>query len=204
MKWVFQFLRATLVGGLLFLVPITVLVLLLDKAFALAHKVVGPLAAALPVESVLGLQTPKLLAIGLIVVGCFGAGLLARTARIKAWVEVLETSVLSLFPGYEFLKGTGESLLGVTSKGSFAAVLVRLDDSQQLGFCVEVLDSGLVAVFIPDAPNPRSGAVHILTADRVQALNLPMTSVLKCLKRFGAGSNELLRTLSTGGASATK
>jgi uncharacterized membrane protein len=64
MKPMLRFLRATLVGGVLFLAPIVVLAMILEKAMALAHQFVGPVAAHIPVESVLGLRTPRFLAIG--------------------------------------------------------------------------------------------------------------------------------------------
>ncbi len=157
-----------------------------------------PLAARIPVESVVGLRTPRLLAIGAIVVFCFLAGLFARTALARKIVHVLETAVLSKVPGYEFLKGTGESILGVAKEGAYPVVFVRFDDTWQIGFQVEKLENGLVAVFVPDAPNPRSGAVHFLTPDRVKPANIPLASALQCLKRLGAGSKALLRGLSVG------
>jgi uncharacterized membrane protein len=63
MKGSIQFLRTTVIGGLLFLVPIVVLAVVLKNAFILAHKVVEPLAANLHID--LGLHTPRLLAIAL-------------------------------------------------------------------------------------------------------------------------------------------
>ena len=62
MKPLFLFLRTTLVGGLLFLMPVVALVVVLGKALAVARQVVAPLAEHLPVHSVIGLRTPMLLA----------------------------------------------------------------------------------------------------------------------------------------------
>ena len=45
MKKFGHFLRTTLVGGILFLVPIVVLIIVLSKALAIAHKLVDPIAA---------------------------------------------------------------------------------------------------------------------------------------------------------------
>ena len=89
MKPLLHLLRTTLVGGLLFLVPIIVLVVVLGKALALAHKLVAPLAEHLPVHSVIGLRTPMLLAVAIIVLFCFLAGVLARTALAKKLVRSL-------------------------------------------------------------------------------------------------------------------
>jgi uncharacterized membrane protein len=132
MKPTLQFLRTTLAGGVLFLVPIIVLIVILGKAAAIAYKLVDPLAARLPFESLIGLRTPVALVIGLIVL---------------------------------------------------------------FGFLVERLENGSVAVFIPGAPNPYSGAVYFMTADRVRPAAVPPAAAMKCLKRLGAGSNALLRCL---------
>ena len=196
MKRILKFLRTTLVGGILFLVPIMVMVVVVGKALTFVHKVVDPLAAHLPVESVIGLKTPMLLAIAVIVLFCFLAGFFARTLFAKKIISHLETSVLSNVPGYEFLKGMGESTLGVEKERAYPVVLARFDDTCQTGFQVDTLDNGLVVVFIPDAPNPQTGAVHFMTADRVTPIGVPPAAALKCLKRLGAGSNALLRGVS--------
>jgi hypothetical protein len=51
MKKFGHFLRTTVVGGIFFLVPIIVLIIVLNKALAIAHKLVDPIAARLPFES---------------------------------------------------------------------------------------------------------------------------------------------------------
>ena len=193
MKRLIQFLRTTLVGGLLFLVPIVVLVVVVGKALAVVHKILDPLAEHLPVHSIIGLRTPMLLAGGVIVVFCFFAGLFARTSAAKGLVRRLEAAVLSSVPGYEFLKGMGESMLGVEKSGAYPVVLARFDDSWQIGFQIEVLENGFLVVFLPGAPNPQSGAVYLMTPERVTPAGVPPAATLKCLKRLGAGSNALLR-----------
>ena len=198
MKKLLQFVRTTLVGGLLFLVPIVVLVMILGKALAVAHKLADPLAARFPVESVVGVRTPLLLAIVLLVFFCFLAGFLARAALARKMVRGLEAAVLSKVPGYALLKSVSESLLGVEPQGAFPVVLARLDDTWQIGLRVEELDNGLVAVFVPDAPNPQSGAVVFLTPDQFKPTDIPLAAALKCLKHHGAGSNALLRGLPVG------
>jgi len=202
MKNLLRFLRTTLVGGILFLVPLVVLVVVLEKALALAHKVVDPLARHLPTDSPIGLQTPMLLAIALMVLFCFLAGFLARTALAQSIVRGLESSVLSHLPGYEFLKGMGESMLGVEDQAVRPVVLVRFDDTWQFGFQIEVLENGLVSVFVPDVPDARAGSFYVVTADRVSLLAVPKARVMKSLKRFGAGAGELVGGLSMGGPPA--
>jgi uncharacterized membrane protein len=194
-KPLFQFVRTTLAGGILFLVPIIVLVIILGKALALAHRLIGPLAEHVPVESVLGLRMPVLLAIAVIVLFCFLAGLLARTALAIRMVHALEVSVLAKVPGYGLLKSVSQSLLAVEPQGAYSVVLARLDDAWQIGLRIEELENGLVAVFIPDAPNPQSGAVVFLAPDQFKPTDIPLAAAFKSLKHLGAGSNALLRGL---------
>ena len=198
-KRILKFLRTTLVGGLLFLAPIVVLGIVLGKALALAHKIVDPLAERLPVESVIGLRTPMLLAGGVIVLFCFLAGFFARTVLARKLVSGLEGAVLSNVPGYEFLKRMGESMLGVEKQAKHQTVLARPGNAWQIGFVIERLENGLVAVFIPSAPSPHSGAVFFLTLDRIQVVDVPEARALKCLTRHGAGADTLLRGVAIGG-----
>jgi uncharacterized membrane protein len=200
MKRILKFLRTTLVGGILFMVPGIVLVIILEKALVLTHKFVDPLAEHIPVHSVIGLRTPLFLAIGLLVLICFFAGFFARTALAQKIVRGLEGAVLANLPGYEFLKRMGESMLGVEREGAYPAVLLRFDDSWQIGFRIEALENGLVAVFIPGVPNANSGGVYLMSPDRVSPIGVQPARMLKCLKRLGAGSSKLLRGLAIGSA----
>ena len=192
MKGILKFIRTSLVGGILFLLPIIVVAIIAGKALAIAHKIVGPLAAHLPEDSVFGLDMPKLLAIGLIVLFCFLAGVFARTALAQKGIIWLETALLSNLPGYEFFKNLSANLLGDENKPTYPVILARIEDAWQLAFLIERLKGGLVAVFVPDAPSPQSGSVYFMTEDRFRLTDLPASPVLKCLKRYGLGSNALL------------
>ena len=54
-----------------------------------------------------------------------------------------------------------------------------------------------VVVMTPSSPNPWSGMVHIIAAERVQHLNLPITAYMENVERFGQGTNELLAAASS-------
>jgi uncharacterized membrane protein len=201
MKGVLRFMRATLAGGLLFLVPIVVLTAILGRAFEFARKIVAPLANLIPAETVLGVGLAKLLAIGFVVFICFLAGVIARSSLARKLVAWLELAILSNLPGYEFLKGMGEGALGAERSSAQQVVLANFEEAWAIGFLIERLDNGFVAVFIPDVPKPRSGAVHLMTSDRVQVVDVPPLAVLKCLKRLGTGSNALFGKLAIAGKS---
>ena len=74
-----NFLKTTLVGGLFFLLPLGLTVMIVGKVIGAISKVVVPVAELLPFQSVVGLKSPDILAIVLLLAVCFLAGLLAKT-----------------------------------------------------------------------------------------------------------------------------
>jgi uncharacterized membrane protein len=193
MKALTRFVRDTIVGGVLFLVPIMVLLAILGKAHAISSKIVLPLAQRLPSEFVAGLSTPRLLAILLIVLFCFVAGLFARTALARRLADSLEDTVLARIPGYTLTKGMVESMAGTDRGIAREAILVRIEDAWQIGFLVERVEPGHVAVFVPGSPDPMSGSAYILTEDRIKSLDLPIKAALDCVRGAGKGSGAMLR-----------
>jgi uncharacterized membrane protein len=192
MRSLAKLLRTTVVGGALFLAPFAILVILLEKVFEILRRVINPLAEWLPFESLIGLKTPWILAILLLVMVCIVAGLFARTALAKRLVGWLETALLSNLPGYSFMRTVGEEYAAGTPTSTHQSVLIRLDDSFQLGFLVERLNSGHVVVFVPGAPKPWNGDVLVVEESRVTLLDPSSKTAVKCLQQLGSGTGRLV------------
>ena len=187
-------LKTTLIGGVMFLAPLVVLMIIIGKALGIAEQVIAPLADHLPVASVLGLRTPWLLAVGVILAFCFFAGLLARTSVAKRFVSWLESAILGNLPGYALMKRMGDEFAGAEGSQDLPVVFARIEEAWQLAFLVERIEGGHVAVFVPGAPSPWSGSMYFMTEDRIRPTTVPVKDALKCIRRVGMGANELLRT----------
>lgn len=111
MKNILRFLRATIVGGIVFLVPVIVLTIVIGKALTIARTVVRPLSKMIPVETIAGVALARLLAIMAIVIFCFLAGLFAKTAAARKMISWMENALLSNLPGYSVMEGMGESAI---------------------------------------------------------------------------------------------
>ena len=89
MKAISHFLRITVLGGVLFLTLIVVLAFILGKAFDLARRGLKPMATIIPDRFVSGVTMEAILAIVLIAILCFLAGLFAepgpRSASWPSW-----------------------------------------------------------------------------------------------------------------------
>ncbi len=193
MKNFIQMIRVTLVGGVLFIVPFVLLILVLDKALDLIRVVINPMSEKLLVETTLGLGATKVIAIILLVILCFAAGLFARTDIAKRVVAWIETTLLSNLPGYSFMKNVGEEASGAGATEQYQSVLVRFDDSSQIGFLVERLESEQAVVFIPGSPNPWSGSTRILDEDRITLIDKATNSSIKVIQKLGAGTSNLIK-----------
>lgn len=192
MKKLVHMFRATIVGGMLFIVPFVLLVLVIGKALELLRAIVNPIAEKLPFEFMIGLETPSLLSIFLLLLLSFAAGLFARTSIAKSVVNWLETTLLSDLPGYSFMKNMGDEAAETGPTQQYQSVLARFDDAWQIGFLVERLEGGRVVVFIPGSPSPWSGSVFIFDEDRITLIDEATNASIKVLKKMGAGTSGLV------------
>ena len=76
-----KFLLTTVLGGVLFLIPFVLVVVLLGKGFRIMRTVAGKVDLLLPVDSVVGLPIVDVLAVLFLISCCFIAGLAARSSR---------------------------------------------------------------------------------------------------------------------------
>ena len=191
MKTIAQFVRTTIVGGLFFLAPFVVLIVILAKAFDYAKKGLNAVLVHIPAASDLSAGAATALAIALVALVCLLAGLVARTVTAQRVIDTLESSVLSKIPAYDYLKQESASALGVAQITELPVVFVPMEGGWQLGVQTEALSDGLISVFVPGAPNPHSGSVFFFSADTVRPAGIKLVAALNCLRQCGAGASAL-------------
>lgn len=190
-----NFIKTTTIGGLVFMVPIVVIIMILGKAFELMLKVARPIDRLIPIESIGGIAFANLLALLAILVICFVAGVIARSSLAKKFYQTIDSGLL-VIPGYAFIKAYTDSMkLGQAEAKSMQPVLVRFDDYSQLGFEVERLDNGQVVIYLPGAPDPWSGTVAYVDANRIKKLELSASEAISNVRRLGRGSQTFQKKL---------
>jgi uncharacterized membrane protein len=188
-----KLIRTTFIGGVVFLIPIAIFLAVIGQGLKIADKAAKPVAAVLPVNMIGGVAVAEVLAIVLLLLICFMAGLLARLALARKAVDALEVNVLSRLPAYALLKTKTQSMLSPDDIEGMSVVVMRFDDSWQIGFEIERIEGGKVVLFLPGSPDPWSGAVCIAEEGRVTPLDLPVAAVAQMVRRLGRGANEALR-----------
>lgn len=188
-----SFLKATLVGGLMFLVPVVLLALVLRHALQFAGKIAKPLAAVLPVSHVGGVAVATIIAVALLLFIAFLAGLVSRTSPGRRVTHWFEESILGGMPQYRMVKSLAEGLSQIEGGTGMQPVLMRGDEGWMLGYQMEELPNGWRVIFLPASPTPMSGNVIYVEASRVRPLDLSMREAMQLVKRLGIGSAEKLR-----------
>src|SRR5262245_51393870 len=181
------FLKATLAGGLLFLLPLVLVAVLAGHAIEYVKKVVPPLSKGLHLQDKLGPTEETIIAAVLLLLIAISAGLIARTRAGKGVIGWSERTILGSLPQYQLVKGMTSGLAQLEGDTGLTPALVDIEEGWQIGYLLEPVGDGWVAVFLPQAPTPMSGNVMYLPAARVRKLDITMAQAMALVRHLGIG-----------------
>jgi len=189
--------RTTIAGGMLFLLPLILIIILLSKGLKIAERLSQPVVNAIGVKTVGGVAFGTLVAIAAMILISFFAGLLARTRLGQAAYSRLESSILAILPQWRMARGFVQSF-DSESSSDVEVVLVPTDAGWCLGFVLEKPAGDWWPVFIPGAPQWTSGSVSYARSEQVHHTGLSAAEAILLMRRCGVGSaniQELLASL---------
>jgi len=126
MKSWLNFIKRTVLGGVIFIIPAVIVVIALGKLIGVLKTVAKALSPLIGIQSFGGRLFLDILAFTLAVVLCFVAGLLAKWATAKRVRERLDRWLFNIIPGYAFVKGYADSLRQTEElSATFLPVIVR-------------------------------------------------------------------------------
>ena len=190
MKAFTKFLKVTLVGGFLVVLPVWLSLLLLLKAIGSALKLLQPIAKMVPQQIV----HPDMVALCLLIAICFAVGLLTRTRFGREIGDWLDEHVLGRIPGFRLIRGMIRQFAGKRGEQSFQPALVEIEEALVPAFIVEKHADGQFTVFVSSSPTPMAGSIYILQPERVHPVDVPLHKAIVCVTKWGAGAAEM-RTL---------
>jgi uncharacterized membrane protein len=147
----------------------------------------------------------SLLALGLAGLLITGVGVLAQYyigMRMIEWLDTLMMNVPLLNKFYGAIKQVNEAFAG--NKNSFKTVVlvefprpgsysVGFITSETQGEVLQKAGANLVSVFIPTTPNPTSGFLILVPAERVTKLDMSVADGIKYIVSLGSISPEHLK-----------
>ncbi|MCH4822942.1 hypothetical protein ML462_07120 [Gramella lutea] len=178
--------RALIVGGLLFLFPLVVLIVIVIKAINMVRPVVHKMATSLGIETIFGTATIGLLGIIFILIVCFISGYLIHLGLLKKWNSSFEETIYTLFPPLRRLKFRLFSEDKDTDE-EWISILLKRDDSFNIAFITYKSENGIMSIFIPDAPEISNGEVILMPESKCVYHRIPRQQAMKLLLRFGKG-----------------
>ena len=190
------FIRTTLLGGTLVVLPIVILILVFNWLYEFIADKLRPITNII-------LETAKMqefgaaaLALAIILILFFLVGLIIRTNIGRVFFEFFENKTLSKLPLYKIIKETTIQLMGSNRTLFKNVALVRLfgNDTQITAFVTEKYDDGSCTVFVPSGPIPSAGFIYHVNKENVKIINYPVHKAMKTIFSLGAGSKELLNS----------
>jgi len=187
MRTLTAFLKMTLVGGLLVVLPLWLSLLLLFKAVKGALALLMPIAKLVPEKFV----HHDIVALCLLILICFGVGLLIRTRVGRLIGDWLEQHLLGKIPGFLLIRGMVRQFAGKKEEQSFEPALVEIEEALVPAFIIEKHPDGQFTVFVSSSPTPMAGAIYILQPERVHPVDVPLRKAMVCVTKWGAGAAEM-------------
>lgn len=187
------FFRTTFIGGLVALLPISMVIILLRWIINMIERNLGPLIDLVTdTDSRLYMLALYVIAIIIIFLVFFSIGLIIQTRWGKFLNKQLEKKYLMKIPGYKLARETVSQFFGKNRSFFKEVVIVDLFNSGTLmtGFITDE-QGEIITVFVPTGPNPTSGNIYHVPKDKVLRTNAPVDLGMKTIISCGAGSSEV-------------
>jgi uncharacterized membrane protein len=195
MKRLIEFIKTTAIGGLVVIIPMTILTVALGDTLKKLIKVTQPLTENMPF-SPLANSILAVLIVALVVIAIFFlAGLLLNTFWGKVAKNWIETKIFERIPMYSTVKGLTQSFAGIESS-DFPAAEVDLygSNSRVIGIVVEQLPDDRLMVYIPISPLVTVGQLYIVPKDCVRELDASLLNTIECITQMGIEAGKLYKT----------
>jgi uncharacterized membrane protein len=187
MTGILRFIKTTITGGLLFLLPLSLILIVLGRAIRWLRPLMRPLVDALDVDTIAGVTVLTALCILALAVMCFLAGLIIALDKNRKIRKAVEEIVLKFLPGFEYLKVMAGEMDGADASNIWKAGLLADGDAWVIAFIVEEHPNGMTTLFIPESPRADSGNTKIVKTASLQFHQIGMREAYLALRHYGAG-----------------
>ena len=193
MKKLTQFVKTSLLGGLLVLLPLMLFFLLVDELLGLVVALATPIADLFPKGMFDNIQTPVLIAVLLILMVSFLFGLAMRMVYLRRLGLWIERTLFERMPIYTAVKRLSQGLLGATEDEVFRpAVMTNSLGEREIVYLVEDHQDGDVTVLVPRAPAAFAGPIKIVPQSCLEMLDANLGETSRALSHWGVGVSQLL------------
>jgi len=191
-----RFVVTTILGGLVVVLPLTLLGFLIRLLFNLIVGFIQPLSSLFGFSNHVNEWLINLLVLAIILVLFFLIGLAVRTEMGRQLFQNIEDQWLKPLPFYTILRETVQQLFSKDKMPFSKVALVDPFGSGTLmtGFVTAELPNGFFTVFVPTAPNPTNGFIFHLPPERITFVDAGADDAMRSVISLGIGSDRLFQT----------
>lgn len=193
-----RFLSATLIGGVVVILPAYIFILLVRVLYNFVIKLVNPVSQLLNFPDHIQRWIADLAALGIVIGLFFVVGLMVQTNFGKRLFAFAEENMLKQLPFYSIVSETIQQLIGAKRMPFSKVVLVDVysNPTRMTGFVVdEHPPTNMLTVFVPTAPNPTNGFIFHVREDQVVYLNVKPEDAIRSVIGVGIGSSMLFEDM---------
>jgi uncharacterized membrane protein len=186
MKNYFEKVKDNCIAGILFLLPVLILLILIQKVFGYFARFGGGIAKGIGLDQVMGPHAANFIGVLILVVFVYFCGYLVRMAFFKKMSDAIDTKLKEVIPGYEKHKELAKKQLVDEPKiETDLPILIQFGDYWQPGFLIEHDELGNAVVVVP---NSVSGQIFIVPMQKIKLLKETSLTTLKTtIKASGKG-----------------
>jgi len=196
-----NFIKTSLLGGLVVMLPITILGFFFKWLFRLVTDLIQPLtdyaSRLYPFPEIVA----DMLVIVIILLSCFFIGVVVSTKLGNFLHQTFDDVLQKLAPGYRMVKEVVVQLLGSSENSPFRNGMVArvrifgMDSPTEVtALVVDRSDPDVFTVFVPTGPNPTSGNIFHVNKEQVTLYpDIKLDSTMRTVIACGAGSGELFK-----------
>ena len=190
MSFLLEFVRKTLIGGVVFLLPLGIVIIVLGELMDAVNGLGDEIGETFFPNSE-GDFFPIVITAGVIIAMAFIAGLMATTAMGEKANSKFELFAQSAIPGYAVVRQAVTEVSGgspqVDSEIAVRIVKVDLGTMSCFGYLVDQLSNGEQVVFLPGAPSVFKGRVIVVKPDQIEETSLESTTLMNAMQQLGHG-----------------
>lgn len=185
-------LKTTALGGIVFLLPFGILLLVLSEVLGFATGLVEPIVALFPKDDYIGMSLAGLLAVFLILLISFLAGVAARYAAFSGYSSKAHRFLTDLIPGYGMMR---TRIAATFDNEAFAVskqvVTVKIGGLKRFAFLIEEWpETGEAMIFLPGSPNAEAGILGTVPLADLTLVDISPHKILRAYQFYGRGLKE--------------
>ena len=186
------FLKTTIAGGILFLIPVVVIIFVVAKAFSILQAISKPIAAKLPFTNIAGVADDTIVTVVLLLLICFLAGIFMRTKLANRIVKWLQDRILVYIPGYSYVQALSTDWFSKERTANWKPASIFVDDNEVICFVVDETED-YCSIFLPSAPSPSSGSICVRKKRDVTFLPITMSETIVMIRQLGKGASSQIQ-----------